>query len=80
MDSKPLTMFIGYARVSTQDQSPDLQKDALEKIGCSEIYTDKVTGTAAQKGTVHIDSEIYAKGVSKRYWTVKRRFLFRDRF
>jgi len=42
-------MLIGYARVSTQDQNPDLQKDALEKAGCSEIYTDKVTGTAAHR-------------------------------
>ena len=27
-------MLIGYARVSTFDQNPDLQKDALEKAGC----------------------------------------------
>ena len=45
-------MLIGYARVSTQDQNPDLQKDALEKAGCSEIYTDKVTGTAAQRAAL----------------------------
>src|SRR6266480_3651562 len=37
-------MFIGYARISTQDQTLDLQKDALEKIGCTKIYTDTASG------------------------------------
>ena len=42
-------MLIGYARVSTQDQNPDLQKDALREAGCTETYIDKVTGTAAHR-------------------------------
>lgn len=33
-----LYMFVGYARVSTQDQTLDLQKDALEKIGCTKNF------------------------------------------
>lgn len=38
-------MLIGYARVSSHDQNPDLQLDALRKAGCEEIFVEKVTGT-----------------------------------
>jgi DNA invertase Pin-like site-specific DNA recombinase len=37
-------MKIGYARVSTQDQSLDLQMDALTHAGCEKVYSEKVSG------------------------------------
>jgi DNA invertase Pin-like site-specific DNA recombinase len=37
-------MKIGYARVSTQDQSLDLQLDALDKAGCEIVYQEKMSG------------------------------------
>ena len=42
-------MNIGYARVSTPDQSMNLQRDALRKAGCGDVYEDVGSGAKASR-------------------------------
>ena len=42
-------MLIGYARVSTHEQTEDLQTDALNKAGCGRIFTDIASGARSDR-------------------------------
>jgi len=42
-------MLVGYARVSTFDQTLDLQRDALQQAGCERVFTDTASGAQAER-------------------------------
>jgi DNA invertase Pin-like site-specific DNA recombinase len=65
-------MLIGYARVSTQDQTLALQKDALEKIGCKKIFTDTESGTKAERKGLDEALEYVREGDTLVVWRLDR--------
>lgn len=47
-------MIFGYERVSTKEQSFDLQTDALQKYGCEKIYSDIASGAKAKRPSLDV--------------------------
>jgi DNA invertase Pin-like site-specific DNA recombinase len=66
------TMLVGYARVSTNEQILDLQKDALEKIGCIKIFSDVVSGAKEERKGLQEALEYVREGDTLVVWRLDR--------
>ena len=65
-------MLIGYARVSTDDQNLDLQRDALRLAGCAKIYEDRMSGAKAARPGLSMALEVSRAGDVLTVWRLDR--------
>lgn len=65
-------MLIGYARVSTQDQSLQLQLEALRLAGCQKVFEDQVSGTRAERPGLAKVREMLRNGDTLVVWKLDR--------
>jgi DNA invertase Pin-like site-specific DNA recombinase len=65
-------MHIGYARVSTYEQTLNLQKDALEKADCDKIFTDTASGAKTERKGLAEALTYVRKGDTLVVWRLDR--------
>src|SRR5215218_9096894 len=65
-------MDIGYARVSTGEQTLDLQHDALTKAGCGTIYQETASGAKADRPVLDEVLSYLRKGDTLVVWRLDR--------
>ena len=65
-------MLIGYARVSTQDQSLELQRQALSQAGCQKVFEDHVSGAQTERPGLAKAWETLREGDTLVVWKLDR--------
>jgi len=66
------TMKIGYARVSSDDQSLNLQRDALQLAGCERVYEEKESGGKTDRPELLRLMEVLRRGDTLVVWRLDR--------
>lgn len=65
-------MLIGYARVSTRDQNPALQTDALKAAGCERIFIEKASGANRARPELSAALDFLRAGDTLVVWKLDR--------
>lgn len=65
-------MLLGYARVSTDDQNLDLQRDALRAAGCEKLFEDRLSGARAARPGLTLLLEVARTGDVIVVWRLDR--------
>lgn len=65
-------MFVGYARVSTQDQKPELQLDALKAAGCEKVFVEKASGAQRERPELKAALDYMRDGDTLVVWKLDR--------
>jgi DNA invertase Pin-like site-specific DNA recombinase len=65
-------MLIGYARVSTTEQTLALQQDALHNAGCNKIFTDTASGAKTERIGLDEALNYVRKGDTLVVWRLDR--------
>ena len=65
-------MLIGYARVSTQDQNLEMQRQALQAAGCNRIFEDTASGKSTARSGLKQALEFCRTGDTLVVWKLDR--------
>jgi DNA invertase Pin-like site-specific DNA recombinase len=65
-------MRIGYARVSTHEQEPAMQEDALKANGCERVYVEHASGASRDRPQLNAALEFMRAGDVLVVWKLDR--------
>lgn len=63
---------MGTARVSTHDQDPQLQLDALSEAGCDQVFQERITGTQRERPELNACLRSLREGDTLVVWKLDR--------
>lgn len=71
-DQQGVGWRVGYARVSTDDQNLDLQRDALDRAGVSQVYEEMASGKGIERPQLEACLKALRPGDTLIVWRLDR--------